>query len=437
MAAVRRVEGEEGKEAISLIKDGKLDRPVVLVGFIEGWPARKWTPFSLAQGPLAEVTTSFRFGARGSQEVTRENDCFFKSLSFRDFFLWSQEGNGVSKDNAALDKITRSLGGRSKGAYWGYADYKRFHELFRGFPQNGESFVDWSSVGVDTTGYVHSNFWYGSAGSEAQCHYDTYGYNLVAQLYGEKRWLLFPPGDRKGLMRPTRIPYEESSVFSDLKFKSAGEVPGGMEVVLKPGEVLYVPHYWWHQVEALSDSISVNSWVDLPVPDSFERVKEGIVRLVACNLHTKRLRTTDEMAMRTSKKNHGEEEEEEDNDWINPTEEVRGLAWDMEALSVAMSDCHTVRREKSGRGAPRLLELIKLHQVVKALTHPRVVEAAARQLILDHFGPDIDLPEVESSWGEEAELGGKAARYEGGKEDGASAACEAAESSPSAKRPRA
>ena len=25
--------------------------------------------------------------------------------------------------------------------------------------------------------------------------------------------------------------------------------------------------------------------VDLPIPDSFERVKEGIVRLVACNLH--------------------------------------------------------------------------------------------------------------------------------------------------------
>ena len=45
------------------------------------------------------------------------------------------------------------------------------------------------------------------------CHYDTYGCNLVAQLSGEKRWVLFSPGDTESLY-PTRVPYEESSVFS-------------------------------------------------------------------------------------------------------------------------------------------------------------------------------------------------------------------------------
>eukprot|EP00960_Hanusia_phi_P053963 762510-Hanusia_phi.AAC.10 len=38
-------------------------------------------------------------------------------------------------------------------------------------------------------------------------------------------------------MSPTRIPYEESSVFSIKKFRKATDVPGGMEVVLRPGEV--------------------------------------------------------------------------------------------------------------------------------------------------------------------------------------------------------
>lgn len=35
----------------------------------------------------------------------------------------------------------------------------------------------------------------------------------VAQLHGKKRWLLYPPADTANLY-PTRIPYEESSVFS-------------------------------------------------------------------------------------------------------------------------------------------------------------------------------------------------------------------------------
>ena len=36
-----------------------------------------------------------------------------------------------------------------------------------------------------------------------QCHYDTYGYNLVAQLNGVKRWLLFPPTEAVSPEPPT------------------------------------------------------------------------------------------------------------------------------------------------------------------------------------------------------------------------------------------
>lgn len=46
-----------------------------------------------------------------------------------------------------------------------------------------------------------------------QCHYDTYGHNFVAQVEGSKAWTLFPPSATPALY-PTRVPYEESSVFS-------------------------------------------------------------------------------------------------------------------------------------------------------------------------------------------------------------------------------
>jgi HSPB1-associated protein 1 len=45
-------------------------------------------------------------------------------------------------------------------------------------------------------------------------------------------------------------------------------------VDLNPGDVLYVPHNWWHYVECLTDSISINSWVDLKIEDDLCRLKE-------------------------------------------------------------------------------------------------------------------------------------------------------------------
>lgn len=53
-------------------------------------------------------------------------------------------------------------------------------------------------------------FWLGSSGANTPCHYDTYGFNIVVQVFGQKSWLLFPPNTQ---LTATRVPYEESSVY--------------------------------------------------------------------------------------------------------------------------------------------------------------------------------------------------------------------------------
>jgi HSPB1-associated protein 1 len=126
---------------------------------------------------------------------------------------------------------------------------------------------------------------------------DTYGCNLVAQVYGRKQWILFP-SDKTSSLLPTRIPYEESSIYSNLNFYSpdpniANELQEAYVVTLKPGDVLFVPHHWWHYVENVGVAVSINSWIPL-LSDDESRLEESLVRffvsqvckdLPECKLH--------------------------------------------------------------------------------------------------------------------------------------------------------
>ncbi|XP_061390150.1 HSPB1-associated protein 1 [Musca vetustissima] len=167
----------------------------------------------------------------------------------------------------------------SERNYWSGLNYKRKNDI----PEECSKGVDFGCFG-----FPHATddctFWLSSKGANTPCHYDTYGCNIVVQVFGRKSWLLFPPSNT--VLTPTRIPYEESSVYckenfyapNSKEFTQLEQLKGqSYQCILEPNDVLIVPRHWWHYVEALEISLNVNAWIPLTC-DIDNQIEECITK---------------------------------------------------------------------------------------------------------------------------------------------------------------
>ena len=128
-------------------------------------------------------------------------------------------------------------------------------------------------------GFGQINFWFGKENVTAYTHYDT-SHNLHALIYGKKKFLLFPPSSYSELGLHPCLHQFYRQVHADVLNKDVvGSLQTGpLEVILNPGEVLYIPPYWFHCVVTMETSISLNVWsnsesflamediFDIPIP---------------------------------------------------------------------------------------------------------------------------------------------------------------------------
>lgn len=107
---------------------------------------------------------------------------------------------------------------------------------------------------------ISTKIWIGGKNYLTALHYDPLE-NLNLQLYGRKRFWLFPPNVKEIKPLPlTSLAGHMACVRSanDLPEPARARVRArGIEVILEPGEMLYLPVRWWHQVEAIDD-LNVN-----------------------------------------------------------------------------------------------------------------------------------------------------------------------------------
>ncbi|PLY39732.1 transcription factor [Janthinobacterium sp. ROICE36] len=106
-------------------------------------------------------------------------------------------------------------------------------------------------------------FWVGPAGTVTPLHCD-YDDNIFAQVWGRKRIFLSPPHHDAFL-----YPREANAILFGSPFDP--EAPdfqrfplarqaNMIECLVEPGDMLYVPAGWYHQVRALTFSLSSNRW---------------------------------------------------------------------------------------------------------------------------------------------------------------------------------
>lgn len=110
------------------------------------------------------------------------------------------------------------------------------------------------------------NLWISPGGITVGLHYDN-AENFNFQLRGEKIFTLYPPGVRAYYPMPMFSQTAHiSRVFREGPNPDLSKFPRfdpskAVRIELRAGDVLYLPAYWWHQVESLGEeNVNLNFW---------------------------------------------------------------------------------------------------------------------------------------------------------------------------------
>lgn len=205
-------------------------RPAVIEGAMEDWPAlKRWTPDYLAQ-KVGSAPVTFQGDRNRSGDFELYKDNHARRLPFDQF----------------IRQITASSGNDAYlTAYNSAANRQALRVL-----EDDLGYLD------DFLTPEHGMIWIGPAGTFTPLHFDLTN-NLLAQVVGRKVVTLLPPSE-------TPLLANNRHVFSDvhdvgdmerLKLYPDARFANRVEVVLHPGELLYIPVGWWHQVRSLDFSV--------------------------------------------------------------------------------------------------------------------------------------------------------------------------------------
>lgn len=146
---------------------------------------------------------------------------------------------------------------------------------------------------------VPPNIWIGNR-TTIPTHYDVSD-NIACVIAGRRRFTLFPPEQVRNLyvgpidFTPAGQPISLVDPYApDLERfpKFAEAMPTALVAELEPGDALYVPSLWWHQVESLDRfNVLINYWWNQGVPNTgspFEAMVHSLLTIRQLPLEKRR-----------------------------------------------------------------------------------------------------------------------------------------------------
>lgn len=244
----RAVERRERISREELQRDYLLrGRPVVLTQQARHWPAiGKWTPqFLKEEFAGVPIQVQDRRDSDALYEINVDQHRSDTTLgAYVDRVLASGETNDhymvANNGNLARPELAPLLN-----------DMEMFPEFLDRSQMAGKAF-----------------FWFGPQGTITPAHHDPC--NLIfVQIYGRKHWRIAPP-------HYTHLLYNYRGVFSATDFSKPDfsrfpllQRVKFIDVVLEPGDTLFMPVGWWHYVKSLDVSISA-SFTNFVFPNIYD-----------------------------------------------------------------------------------------------------------------------------------------------------------------------
>jgi hypothetical protein len=222
-------------------------RPVLLRGIAADWPAlHRWRPEYL-RAMVGAAAVEVQGGRSANPAYERDKQAHRRTMAF-DAFLdaidAAQDGNDVyltaynqGANAAALAPLRPDIG------------------EVEGLLRPGSAATE-------------GMLWIGPAGTFTPLHHDLTN-NLLIQIVGRKDLVLVAPEETAKLYNDHHV----YSAIGDVEAVDLARFPlaadaRGQKIRLEPGDALFLPIGWWHQVRALDFSVSLTA-TSFPWPNDF------------------------------------------------------------------------------------------------------------------------------------------------------------------------